>query len=172
MSLVDDGTRPKGLSSRPFDGEGVPTQKRVIVEKGVLKGFMYNTIVAKRAGVKSTGNARRRGFTGLPGIGPHCFYMAAGEAKPEDIVKATELGFLVKEVTGYGINPVNGNFSGGAAGFWIEDGKIAFPVKGLTIAGKADEMLNGIDLVADDLDLNRTMTSPTFRIKVLQIGGE
>ena len=75
-------------------------------------------------------------------------------------------------MTGYGINPVNGNFSGGASGFWIEDGKIAFPVKGLTIAGTADEMLNGIDLLADDLDLSRRMAAPTFRIKLLQIGGE
>ncbi|MGB7294919.1 MAG: TldD/PmbA family protein [Candidatus Aminicenantales bacterium] len=172
ITIIDDGTREKGLASAPFDGEGVPTQKRVIVDKGVLKSFMYNTIVARRAGVRSTGNASRFGFTSLPGIGPHCFYMAAGEAKPEDIIKATKVGLLVKEVTGYGINPVNGNFSGGAAGFWVEDGKIAFPVKGLTIAGTADGMLNGIDLVADDLDLNRTMTAPTFRIKLLQIGGE
>jgi PmbA protein len=172
ITLIDDGTREKGLASAPFDGEGVPTQKRVIVDKGILQGFMYNTIVGKRAGVKSTGNARRGGFTDLPGIGPHSFYMAAGEAKLEDIIKATKLGFLVKEITGYGINPVNGNFSGGAAGFWIEDGKIAFPVKGLTIAGTADEMLNGIDMVADDLDLTRTVTAPTFRVKLLQIGGE
>ncbi len=172
ITIIDDGTREKGLASAPFDGEGVPTQKRIIVDKGVLQGFLYNTIVAKRAGVKSTGNARRGGFTDLPGIGPHCSYLAAGEAKPEDIIKATKLGFLVKEVTGYGINPVNGNFSGGAAGFWVEDGKIAFPVRGLTIAGTADEMLNGIDMVADDLDLNRTMTAPTFRIKLLQIGGD
>jgi PmbA protein len=172
ITIIDDGTREKGLASAPFDGEGVPTQKRLIVDKGVLQSFMYNTIVAKRAGVKSTGNARRGGFTGLPGIGPHCFFMAAGEARPEDIIKATKLGFLVKEVTGYGINPVNGNFSGGAAGFWVEDGKIVFPVKGLTIAGTADDMLNGIDMVADDLDLTRTMTAPTFRIELLQIGGE
>ncbi len=87
-------------------------------------------------------------------------------------MKATCVGFLVKEVTGYGINPVNGNFSGGAAGFWIEDGAIAYPVRGLTIAGTADEMLNGIDMLANDLDLNRTLTAPTFRIKLLQIGGE
>jgi PmbA protein len=172
ITLIDDGTREKGLASAPFDGEGVPTQKRIIVDKGVLKGFMYNTIVGRRAGVKSTGNASRRGFTSLPGIGPHCFYMAAGENKPEDIVEATKVGLLVKEVTGYGINPVNGNFSGGASGFWVEDGKVAFPVRGLTIAGTADEMLNGIDMVADDLDLNRTMTAPTLRIKLLQIGGE
>ncbi|MFZ2054589.1 MAG: TldD/PmbA family protein [Candidatus Aminicenantales bacterium] len=172
ITLIDDGTREKGMASAPFDGEGVPTQKRVIIDQGVLKGFMYNTIVAKRAGVQSTGNASRGAFTDLPGIGPHSFYMAAGEAKPEDIIRATKVGLLVKEVTGYGINPVNGNFSGGAAGFWVEDGKIAFPVKGLTIAGTADEMLNGIDMVADNLDLNRTMTAPTFRVKLLQIGGE
>ncbi len=172
ITLIDDGTREKGMASEPFDGEGVPTQKRLIVDRGVLKGFLYNTIVAKRAGVQSTGNASRGGFTSLPGIGPHSFYMAAGGAKPEEIIKATKVGLLVKEVTGYGINPVNGNFSGGAAGFWVEDGKIAFPVKGLTIAGTAEAMLNGIDMVADDPDLNRTMTAPTFRINLLQIGGE
>jgi PmbA protein len=172
VTIIDDGTRERGVASEPFDGEGVSTQKRLIVEKGVLKGFMYNTIIAKRAGVKSTGNASRGGFTDLPGIGPHQFYLAAGPAKPEDIIKETKAGLLVKEVTGYGINPVNGNFSGGASGFWIEDGKIAFPVKGLTIAGTADEMLNGIDLLADDLDLGRRMAAPTFRIKLLQIGGE
>jgi PmbA protein len=172
VTIIDDGTLEKGVGSEPFDGEGVSTQKRLIVEKGVLKGFMYNTIVAKRAGVGSTGNASRGGFTDIPGIGPHQFYLAPGSARPEDIIKATQAGLLVKEVTGYGINPVNGNFSGGASGFWIEGGKIAFPVKGLTIAGTADEMLNGIDLVAADLDLGRRMATPTFRIKLLQIGGE
>ncbi|MBM3284466.1 MAG: TldD/PmbA family protein [Candidatus Aminicenantes bacterium] len=172
VTLIDDGTREKGLASQPFDGEGVPTQKRAIVERGVLKGFMYNTIVARRAGVQSTGNASRGGFSSLPGIGPHNFFMVAGDASPDDIVKATRSGLLVKEVTGYGINPVNGNFSGGAAGFWIEDGAIAYPVKGLTIAGTADEMLNGIDMVGNDLDLHRPLTAPTFRIKLLQIGGE
>jgi len=172
ITLIDDGTREKGMGSEPFDGEGVPTQRRIILDKGILKGFLYNTIVAKRAGLKSTGNASRGGFTSLPGIGPHNFYMAAGQAKPDDIIKATKTGLWLKEVTGYGINPVNGNFSGGASGFWIEDGKVAFPVKGLTIAATADEMLNGIDLVADDLDLDRTVTAPTFRIKLMQIGGE
>jgi PmbA protein len=172
VTIIDDGTRAKGMASAPFDGEGVPTQKRIIVEKGVLKSFMYNTAVAKRAGVKSTGNASRGDFGSLPGIGPHNFYMAAGPAKLEDIVKATPAGLLVKEITGYGINPVNGNFSGGASGFWIENGKIAFPVKGLTIAGTADEILNGLDMAADDLDVNDAMGAPSFRIRLLQIGGE
>lgn len=172
VTLIDDGTFPKGLGSQPFDGEGVPTQKRVILDKGVLKGFMYNTIAAKRAGVKSTGNASRGGFTSLPGIGAHNFYMAAGESSPEEIIKVTKNGLLLKGVTGYGINPVTGDFSGGASGFWVENGKIAFPVRGLTIAGTAKEMLNAIDMVGNDLDLNRSFTSPTFRIKEIQIGGK
>ena len=172
VTLVDDGTRPKGPASKPFDGEGVPTGKRVIVDKGVLAGFMYNTIVAKRAGVKSTGNASRGGFTSLPGIGPHNFYMAAGATAPAEIIKATRVGLLLKSVTGYGINAVNGNFSGGAEGLWIEDGAVAFPVKGLTIAGTAAEMLNGIDMMGNDLDLTRVIATPTFRIAAMQVGGE
>ncbi len=172
VTLIDDGIRAKGIRSRPFDGEGVPTQRRVILDKGVLKGFMYNTIVAKRAGVKSTGNAFRSGFSSLPGIQAHSFFMQKGPYKPEEIIKATQKGLLLKGVTGYGINPVNGNFSGGAYGFWIENGKVAFPVRGLTIAGAAFDMLKDIDMVGDDLDLNRPITAPTFRIKVLQIGGE
>lgn len=172
VTVIDDGTRPKGLASKPFDGEGVPTQKRTIIDKGVLKSFMYNTMVAKRAGVKSTGNAERGSSRTIPRIGPHNFYMESGESSPEEILKATKKGLYLKGVTGYGINPVNGHFSGGASGFWVENGKIAFPVKGLTIAGKADEMLNGIDMVGNDLDLFKSFTSPTFRIKILQIGGE
>jgi PmbA protein len=172
ITIIDDGTRPKGLGSKPFDGEGVATQKRIIVEKGVLKGFMYNTIVAKRAGVKSTGNASRGGFTSPPGIGAHNFYMTAGKSSREEIIKKTEKGLLLKGVTGYGIDPVSGNFSGGASGFWVEKGKIAFPVRGLTIAGPAFEMLNNIDMVGDDLDPARSFTAPTFRIKSMQIGGK
>jgi PmbA protein len=172
VTLVDDPTRAKGPGSKPFDGEGVPTQKRVLVDKGVLKGFLYNTIAAKRAGVKSTGNASRGGFTSLPGIGPHNFFMVAGAIAPAEIIKATKVGLLLKGVTGYGINAVNGNYSGGAEGLWIENGQVAFPVKGLTIAGTAAEMLNGVDMVGNDLDLNRATATPIFRIAVMQIGGE
>jgi PmbA protein len=172
VTLIDDPTLPRGAGSEPFDGEGVPTEKRVLVDKGVLKGFLYNTIVGRRAGVKSTGNAARRGFQSLPGIGPHNFYMAAGTSSQADIIKATKVGLLLKGVTGYGINAVNGNYSGGAEGLWIENGQVAFPVKGLTIAGTAAEMLNGIDMVGSDLDLARGTATPSFRIAAMQIGGE
>ncbi|MGW8267931.1 MAG: TldD/PmbA family protein [Longimicrobiales bacterium] len=171
LTIVDDGTRSRGMASSPFDGEGVPTQRRTIIDGGVLEGYLYNTMVASRAGVESTGNASRGGYASLPGIGPHAFYVLNGETDPEEIIRSTRNGLYLKGVTGYGINPVSGNFSGGAQGFWIENGRLAFPVMGLTIAATADEMLNGIDLLGNDLDLNRTTTAPTFRIREMQIGG-
>ena len=171
LTIVDDGTRAKGMGSSPFDGEGVPTQKRVLVEKGVVKGFIYNTIAAKRAGVESTGNASRGGFTSLPGIGTHNIYVEPGDKTQEEIIAATKKGLLVTQITGYGINPVNGNFSGGASGFWIENGKKKHPVKGLTIAGTADEILNAIDMMGNDVDMNKSFTVPTFRVKEMMIGG-
>ena len=171
LTIVDDGTRAKGMASSPFDGEGVPTQRRTIMEDGVLQGFMYNTMAASRAGVESTGNASRGGFSSLPGIGPHAFYVEAGDTDPQEIIRSTPNGLYLRSVTGYGINPVSGDFSGGAQGFWIENGRLTFPVMGLTIAASADEMLNGIDRMGSDLDLTRTMTAPTFRIREMQIGG-
>jgi PmbA protein len=172
LTIIDDGRMTKGLGSAPFDGEGVATQKRILVEKGVLKGFLHNSYTAKRAGAASTGNASRRGFTSLPGIGTHNLYVDAGQYTPEEIIRATRRGLLVKEVTGYGINPVNGNFSGGANGLWIENGEIKHPVKGVTIAGSASEVLGAIDMMANNLDLNRSMASPTFRVAEMQIGGK
>jgi PmbA protein len=172
LTVIDDGTRPKGLASRPFDGEGVPTRKQAVVENGVLKTFLHNARTAKRAGVKNTGNASRNGFTALPDIGANNFFLAAGTTPPQEIVRATVRGLWLKEVTGYGINPVTGYFSGGASGLWIEEGKVVFPVKGLTVAGTAQEIFNGLDLLGSDLDMDRAMAAPTFRIASLQIGGQ
>lgn len=172
VTLVDDGIMPKGLSSSPFDGEGVPTMKNTLIENGILKSFIYNVRAAKRAGVKSTGNATRGGFSSLPGIGVHNVYIAAGGNSRDEIIRATKKGLLLREVTGYGIDPVSGNFSGGATGFWIINGEVAHPVKGLTIAGKATEILNGIDMLGSDLDLKRGFASPTFRVADMQIGGK
>ncbi len=171
LTIVDDGLRPKGLGSKPFDGEGVPTSTRTLVDKGILRGFLYNTYAANRAGVASTGNASRGGFTSLPGISTHNLYVEAGPHKAEDIIANTSRGLLLKGVTGYGINPVNGNYSGGASGFWVENGRIVHPVQGLTIAGSANDILHNIDMMADDIDMNRSFTAPTFRIREMQIGG-
>jgi PmbA protein len=171
LTITDDGTRARGLGSSPFDGEGVPTSSRVLVEKGVLRGFLYNTQVAARAGVQSTGNASRGGYSSLPGISTHNLYLGTGNYSQEEIIAATGRGLLLKGVTGYGINPVNGNFSGGATGLWIENGRVAYPVEGLAIAGNAEQILKGIDMMGNDIDMNRSFASPSFRIAEMQIGG-
>jgi PmbA protein len=172
LTLTDDGTRKRSMGSAPFDGEGVPTMKNVLVQNGVLKSFIYNTRAARRAGVKSTGNASRGGFSSLPGIGTHGLYLEPGKNTVEEIIAATKKGLLLKEVTGYGIDPVSGNFSGGASGFWIENGAIAYPVKGVTVAGRAFDILAAIDMMGNDIDMNRSFAAPTFRVAEMQIGGK
>ncbi len=172
LTITDDGTIAQSLGSSPFDGEGVPTSKNILVENGVLKIFIYNTKVAKRAGVKSTGNAARGGFSSLPGIGTHNVYVSTGKHTRNEIIAATKKGLILLEVTGYGIDPVSGNFSGGASGLWIENGEFVHPVKGVTIAGRAFDILNSIDMMGTDLDMNRTNASPTFRVAEMQIGGK
>ncbi len=172
LSIIDDGTRQKSLGSAPFDGEGVPTMKNILVQDGNLKSFIYNTKAAKRAGVRSTGNASRGGFSSLPGIGTHNVYLEPGKHTNAEIIANTKKGLLLKEVTGYGIDSVSGNFSGGASGFWIVNGEIVSPVKGVTIAGKAFDILNGIDMMGNDLDMNLTFSAPTFRVAEMQIGGK
>ncbi len=171
LTIIDDGTRDRALASSPFDGEGVPTMKNTLVEKGMVRSFIYNTYAAQRAGTKSTGNASRRGFTSLPGIGTHNVYLLPGNHTRNEIIASTGTGLLLKSLTGYGINPVTGDFSGGASGFWIENGKIKHPVKGITIAGKASDILNGIDMMGKDIDMQKTFASPTFRVREMQIGG-
>jgi PmbA protein len=172
LTMTDDGTLNKCLGSAPFDGEGVPTIKNILVENGILKSFIYNSKAAKRAGVKSTGNASRGGFSSLPGIGTHNVYVSTGNYTRNEIIAATRKGLLLVEVTGYGIDPVSGNFSGGASGLWIENGEFVHPVKGVTIAGKASDILNAIDMIGNDLDMNRVNAAPTFRVAEMQIGGK
>ena len=172
LTFIDDGTLQRRLSSAPFDGEGVPTKKNILIENGILKSFIYNTKAAKRAGVKSTGNASRAGFTSLPGIGTSNVYLVSGKHTRNEIIESTKRGLLLLEVTGYGIDPVSGNFSGGASGLWIEGGKIVHPVKGVTIAGRAFDILNAIDMMGDDLDKDKSNSAPTFRVAEIQIGGK
>lgn len=171
ITIIDDGTKEKGMGSAPFDGEGMPTAKRTLVENGTVKNFYYNTYAASRAGVESTGNASRGGYTSLPGISTHNIIVPAGKYTPEQIISSTKRGLLLNSLTGSGLSTTTGDFSGGAEGFWIENGKIQHPVRGLTIAGSADEVLKGIDMLGDDLDMFRTAITPTLRIKELQIGG-
>jgi PmbA protein len=169
LTIIDDGTLARKIASAPF--EGTTTQRTVLVEKGLVRNFIYNTTSAKRAGKKSTGHAARRGYSSLPGISTYNIIVEPGTDTPEQIIAGTTKGLLVKEVTGYGIDPVTGNFSGGATGLWIENGKIVHPVSGLTIAGSAEEILWGIDKMGNDIDREQSFACPSFRIREMQIGG-
>jgi len=171
LTIIDDGTRAKSMGSAPFDGEGVPTGKNILVENGVLRSFIYNTRAAARAGVKSTGNAVRGGFSSLPSIGTHNVYLQPGDRTLKEIIAGTRKGLLLREVTGYGIDAVSGNFSGGASGLWIVNGEVVHPVKGVTIAGNALDILGAIDATGNDIDMNRSFASPSVRIAEMQIGG-
>ncbi len=172
LTITDDGTRARSTGAAPFDGEGVPTQRRILVDRGVVKSFLYNAIAARRAGTVSTGNASRNGYSSLPGIGTHHISLGPGKQSRSEIIAVTDRGLLLNGVTGYGIDAVSGNFSGGASGFWIEKGEIVYPVEGLTIAGSGEAILNGIDMMGNDIDMNRSFASPTFRVAEMQIGGK
>jgi PmbA protein len=172
ITIIDDPTLPRSTGSSPFDGEGVPTRKIILVENGTVKNFIYNARVARRAGTQSTGSALRGGFTSLPGIGTHKTFILPGKSSPQEIITGTARGLLLKEVTGYGVDPVSGNFSGGASGLWIENGQIVHPVRGVTIAGKASDIFSSIDMTGNDTDMNRSFAAPTMRIAEMQIGGK
>jgi PmbA protein len=171
VTITDDGIMEKGNASAPVDGEGVPTQKRVVIKEGVLKGYMYNTRAAFRVKTSSTGNGVRWGYGDLPGIGAHNFYLAPGGLTAEEIVKGTDKGLYVLQTIGFGVDSESGGFSIGASGVWVEGGKIVAPVARVTVASSMLEMLGGIDAVAGDLVLDRGMSCPTFRIKEMMIGG-
>lgn len=172
VTLIDDGTLVGGAGSAPFDGEGLSTRRNVIVDRGVLKMFLYDTVTARKvgSGAESTANARRS-YGGIPGIGPFNLFLTAGSQTPEEIVHSIENGFLVTEMMGAGANPVTGDFSVGASGQWIKDGEIAFPVEEVTIAGSMLSILSDIQRVGTDLIFNSSVVSPTFQVAEMTVSG-
>jgi PmbA protein len=171
VSVIDDGRLPGGLGSRPFDGEGQPTRRNVIVRQGRLETWLLDAYSARKLGMRSTGSAAR-GPGGAPGVAPTNLWLEPGEGSLEDIVAETPRGLLVTELIGMGFQPVTGNYSRGAAGLWIEGGEIAFPVEEITIAGNLGEMLAGIDRVGDDLLWLGRTAAPSLRIERMTVAGE
>lgn len=169
VNIVDDPLILRGPGSRPFDGEGLRSRKNVIVEGGVLKGFLLDSYSARKLGRESTASAGRSG--GSIGASTSNFILAAGTTKAADIVKSTARGLYVTELMGFGFNAITGDFSRGAAGFWIENGELAFPVSEITISSTLDAMLKGIDAVGDDLDFKTSTASPTLRVSGMTISG-
>jgi PmbA protein len=170
LTLVDEGRRPRGLGSRPFDGEGLPTRRNVPVERGVLRTFLCDSYAARKIGGTPTGVARR-GVGGGPSVGASNLYFEAGATPPEQILGEVERGLLVTDLIGFGVDLVSGDFSQGAAGHWIEKGRLVHPVHEITIAGNLKQMLMDVDAVGTDLVFRGSSASPTLRIKKMTISG-
>lgn len=172
LSIIDNGRLPNGLVSAPFDGEGVPTQETKLIENGILRNFFFNTYTAHKGGTRSTGNAVRGSFKGLPAIGPTNLYISAGELPLDELMKGITKGLYIQRVMGiHTANPISGDFSIGAAGIMIENGEKTFPVRGITIAGNLIEMLKAVEAVASDLRFITDVGSPTLLISGITVGG-
>ena len=171
VTVIDDGTIPGLFGTSPFDDEGVPSRRTVVIEKGVLKSYLLNCYAARKLGLKTTGNASR-GLTGNAGIGHGNFFLEKGVDTPERILAGIANGFYVTEVQGFGVNIVTGDYSQGAAGLWIRNGELAFPVSEVTIAGNLKEMLLGLEAVGADLEFRGSVAAPTLKIGEMTVGGK
>src|SRR5581483_858418 len=170
VNVIDDGTTPGGFGTSPFDGEGVPTRRTVVIENGVLKSYILNTYTAKKLGLQTTANASR-GLAGTPGIGPGNYFLQPGTKSPKEIIAAIPEGLYVTEFLGHGANLVTGDYSRGASGIWISGGELAYPVEEITIAGNLRDMLCNISAIANDLEFRGSVAAPTLRIEGLTVAG-
>jgi len=171
VTIIDDGTMIGGFGTSPFDGEGVPTRRTVVVENGVLRSYLMNTYTAKKLGMQTTGNAAR-GLAGTPGIGPGNYFLQAGARSPKQLIGDVKEGLYVTEFMGHGANLVTGDYSRGASGMWISGGELAYPVEEITVAGNLKEMFLNISEIASDLEFRGSVAAPTLRMDGLIVGGE
>ena len=175
LNIIDDNTMllPTGVGgfgTSPFDGEGLPSRRTVVLENGVLRNYMLNTYAARKLGMKSTHNASR-GLAGAPGIGPGNLYLEPGAQTPEQIIGEVKAGLYVTSLMGFGTNIVTGDYSRGAAGLWIENGQLTHAVEEITIAGNLGEMLKNVTAIGNDLVFRGSVASPTLRIDGMTIAG-
>lgn len=170
ITIVDDPLRKRGLRSRPFDGEGLPTAARKIIDKGVLTGWLMDSASARQLGLEPTGHASR-GVSGPPGASPSNLHMEAGSLSPAELMADVKLGFYVTDLIGHGVNGLTGDYSMGAAGFAIRDGQIAEPVSEVTIAGNLKDMFRNLT-PANDLEFRRGTNVPTLRVDGMTLAGE
>jgi PmbA protein len=169
LSIVDDPLRIRGLSSRVFDGEGLPTARRMIIEKGVLTGWLMESAAARQLGLKPTGNASR-GVSGAPGTSPSNVHLEGGTISVAELIADIKEGVFIHEFSGHGANPVTGDYSMGAAGHRIENGEITTAVSEFTIAGNMKDMFKALS-AANDLEFIRSTNVPTLRIDGMMIAG-
>jgi PmbA protein len=170
VTIVDDPFLPRAPGSCPFDGEGLASRRNVVVDQGILQTYLCDSYSARKLGRESTASASRGGGGG---VGPTTtnFVLSPGDLSQEQIIGSTKRGLFVTEMMGFGFNPVSGDFSRGASGFWIEDGKLVHPVSEVTISLNVDELWKRIDAVGSDLDDRTATAAPTIRVSAMTIGG-
>jgi PmbA protein len=169
ITIVDDGTMPGALGSRPFDGEGLPVRHTVVVDRGVLRSYLLDTYSARKLGLESTHHAVRDG-SGVA-VSTTNIYLAAGDRDPADLIRSVKSGLYVTELIGFGVNGVTGDYSRGAAGLWIENGELAYPVEEITIAGNLLDMLHAVEGVGNDLVFRDRTAAPTLLIGRMTVAG-
>lgn len=170
VTVVDDGTLAGALGSKPFDGEGLATRRTVVVDRGVLTSYLFDSYSARKLNGRSTGNAARS-VSSPPHVSPTNLVLQPGTASPEEIIRSVQSGLYVTELIGFGVNPVTGDYSRGAVGQWIEHGELAYPVEEITIAGNLLSMYQGIEAIGTDLDLRHAVVAPTIKIARMTVAG-
>jgi PmbA protein len=170
ITLIDDARMPGGLGSKPFDGEGLATNRKSLVEKGELKTYLLDCYSARKLKLSPTGNASRS-VGSPPGVSTTNFYLVPGNYTPEEIIGSVKEGLYLTELIGFGVNMVTGDYSRGAGGLWIENGELTYPVQEVTIAGNLKDMFNSIEMIGNDLVWRSSTASPTIKIAEMTIAG-
>ncbi len=175
LTVVDDNVMllpsgAGGFGTSPFDGEGLPSLRTLVVENGVLRNYLLNTYAARKLGMRSTHNAAR-GLAGAPGIGCGNLFLEPGKLSPEQIIAGVTAGLYVTSLMGFGVNVVTGDYSRGATGLWIENGQLTHAVEEVTIAGNLGEMLRGVTAIGNDLVFRGSVAAPTLRVDGMTIAG-
>lgn len=170
FTVIDDGTLPAALGSKPFDAEGLRTRRNVVVDRGVLQLFLCDGYAGRKLDRPSTANAARS-VGSAPHVATTNFYLEAGTLTPEEIIASVPNGLYVTELIGFGVNPTTGDYSRGASGMWIENGELAYPVEEITVAGNLLQMYAGIEAIGNDLDLRGAVRAPTLKIGRMMVAG-
>ncbi|HEY7254490.1 MAG TPA: TldD/PmbA family protein [Methylomirabilota bacterium] len=169
ITVVDDGTIPGALGSRPFDGEGLPVRRTVVVDRGVLSSYLLDTYSGRKLGLPSTHHAARDG-SGVS-VSTTNLYLAAGDTDPAEMIRSVKSGLYVTELIGFGVNGVTGDYSRGAVGLWIENGELAYPVEEITVAGNLLDMFHAMEAVGNDLVFRDRTAAPTVMIGRMTVAG-
>jgi PmbA protein len=170
LTIIDDGLLKYGLGSRLFDDEGLPSRKNVVIENGVLKTYLCDCYAARKLKHPPTGSASR-GVSSNPTSGTSNFYLQNGTIPPAEIIASVKNGLYLTSVDWVGVNYVTGDYSRGASGIWIENGKLTYPVQEFTIASNMLEMMKNISLIGNDLEFRFSTAAPTFKIDQMTISG-